>query len=105
MWKAGTYKPVKNPWAWRTLTNIVYVEQPVGTGFSGGKQMEVNSELVAKSFLSWFKNFVDTFGLQGKKIYLAGESYAGVYIPYIADAMFNAKDKKHFDLRGTLIYE
>jgi len=36
---------------------------------------------------------------------LAGESYAGVYIPYIADAMFNAKDKKHFDLRGTLIYE
>jgi carboxypeptidase D len=87
------------------LTNIVYVEQPVGTGFSGGNATEMSSEMAAKSFLSWFKGFVDTFGLHGKRIYLAGESYAGYYVPLIADAMFNTSDKRYFDLRGTMIYE
>jgi carboxypeptidase D len=105
LWKAGTFKPVKNPWTWRALTNIVYIEQPVGTGFSSGNATEMSSEMVATSFLSWFKGFVDTFGLHGKRIFLTGESYAGYYIPHIADAMFNASDKRHFDLRGTMIYE
>jgi carboxypeptidase D len=55
--------------------------------------------------LGFFKNFVDTFGLQNKKIYIAGESYAGYYIPYIADAMYNANDTEHFDIQGTLMYD
>lgn len=84
---------------------MLYVEQPVGTGFSQGKATERSSEEVAAHFISWFKNFIDTFGLQGKKIYVTGESYAGYYVPYIADAMFNATDKAHFDVRGTMIYE
>jgi carboxypeptidase D len=84
---------------------MLWVEQPVGTGFSRGTPTERSTEEVAKTFLSWFKNFIDTFGLQGKKIYIAGESYAGYYVPYIADAMFNAGDKNYFDVKGTMIYE
>jgi len=105
LWNYGTFRPVKNPYSWHKLTNMLYVEQPVGTGFSNGKQTETSQEAVAASFLSWFKNFLDTFDLKNKKIYIAGESYAGQYVPYIADAMLNAKDKAYFDLRGSMIYE
>lgn len=55
--------------------------------------------------MGFFKNFVNTFDLQGRKVYIAGESYAGLYVPYIADAMFAKEDKKHFNIQNTLIYD
>jgi carboxypeptidase D len=58
------------------LTNIVYVEQPVGTGFSTGKATITNEAELAAQFLGWWKNFVETFSMQGYKVYIAGESYA-----------------------------
>ena len=27
LWQYGTFKPVKNPWTWVNLTNVVWVEQ------------------------------------------------------------------------------
>jgi carboxypeptidase D len=60
---------------------------------------------VAAQFLGFFKNFVDTFAMQGYTIYIAGESYAGYYVPYIADAMLNKKDKEYYNLSSILIYD
>jgi len=65
LWQYGTYQPVKNNWAWSNLTNVVWVEQPAGTGFShvgsdGAPKDEVES---AAQFLGFFKNFMDTFAL------------------------------------------
>ncbi|KAF2114320.1 carboxypeptidase cpdS precursor [Lophiotrema nucula] len=104
-WQYGTYKPVYNPWNWATLTNIVWVEQPVGTGFTQGTPTAKNTEEAAQQFLGFFKNFIETFGLQNKKVFIAGESYAGKYIPYFADAMLTANDTTHFDVRGIMIYD
>jgi len=70
----------------------VWVEQPVGTGFSQGIPTATNEEDVAAQFLGFWENFIDTFALQGRKIYITGESYAGYYVPYIADAMLNKND-------------
>lgn len=50
----------------------------MGTGFSQGTPTAKNEDEVAEQFLGFFKNFVDTFALQGKKVYITGESYAGV---------------------------
>jgi len=65
---------------------MVWVEQPAGTGFSKkhGTPSATNEIEVAEQFLGFFKNFVDTFCLHNKTIYIAGESYAGYYVPYIA---------------------
>jgi carboxypeptidase D len=41
--------------------------------------------------------------LQGWDIYIAGESYAGRYVPYIADAMFNSNDTTNFNIQGTML--
>jgi carboxypeptidase D len=84
---------------------MLWVDQPVGAGFSKGTSTERNNKDVAKSFVKWFKNFIDTFGLQGKKIYITGESYSGYYVPYIADAMFQMNDTNYYNVQGTMIYE
>ncbi|TKA76925.1 hypothetical protein B0A55_03109 [Friedmanniomyces simplex] len=101
------YKPVKNPYTWVNLTNVVWVEQPAGTGFSQkrGTPAATNEIEVAAQFLGFFKNFVDTFGLHNKKIYITGESYAGYYVPYIADAMHNASDTSYYDISSILFYD
>ncbi|KAI4212200.1 MAG: hypothetical protein LQ351_005069 [Letrouitia transgressa] len=105
IWQYGTYKPVYNPWTWVNLTNMVWVEQPVGTGFSQGTPTATNEEEAAAQFLGFFKNFVDTFGLKNRKVYITGESYAGYYVPYIADAMLATNDTGYYDVHGILIYD
>ena len=58
------------------------MEQPVGTGFSkGDPSVNQNETMVAAEFLGFFRQFLDTFGLHNKKIYISGESYAGYYVP------------------------
>jgi carboxypeptidase D len=76
-WQYGTYAPVQNPWSWSNLTNVVWVEQPVGTGFTQGTPTATSEADVAAQFLGFWKNFVDTFSLQGRKVFITGESYAG----------------------------
>ncbi|KAF2260498.1 carboxypeptidase cpdS precursor [Lojkania enalia] len=105
LWQYGTFKPVYNPWNWATLTNMVWIEQPVGTGFTQGTPTATSQEQTAEEFLGFLKNFIDTFGLCNKKIYIAGESYAGKYIPYIADAALSKNDTEYYDVRGILIYD
>ncbi|KAF7561185.1 hypothetical protein G7046_g2941 [Stylonectria norvegica] len=105
LWQYGTYKPVANPWAWHHLSNIVWVEQPVGTGFSTGNVTATDEADIARQFMGFWKNFVETFALQGYKIYITGESYAGMYCPYIASAMLDTKNKTYFDVKGMLIYD
>lgn len=60
---------------------------------------------MAAQFLGFFKNFVNTFAMQGYTVYIAGESYAGYYVPYIADAMFKADDKEHYNISSIMIYD
>ncbi|KAH8429279.1 putative serine carboxypeptidase (CpdS) [Aspergillus melleus] len=103
LWQSGTYKPLRNPYSWTNLTNVVYVDQPAGTGFSPGPSTVQNEEGVAFQFKSWFKHFSDTFGLHGRKVYLTGESYAGQYIPYIASAMLDEEDEKYYNVKGIQI--
>ncbi|KAI9830790.1 MAG: hypothetical protein M1826_004424 [Phylliscum demangeonii] len=104
-WQHGTFKPVPNPYSWTNLTNLLYVEQPVGTGFSQGTPTATSEGDVAAQFLGFFENFVDTFGLHNKKIFVTGESYAGAYVPYIADAMLNSNNTKYCDVEATMIYD
>lgn len=104
-WQYGIYQPVENTWSWNKLTNIVYIEQPVGTGFSVGTPTATSEEDVAQQFLGFWKNFVDLFSLQGYKVYITGESYAGMYCPYIGAAMLDANDTTYYNVSGMLIYD
>jgi len=48
---------------------------------------------------------MDTFNLHGRKVYIAGESYAGYYVPYIADAMHNATNTDYYNIQSVMFYD
>ncbi|KAK4688407.1 hypothetical protein P7C73_g1706, partial [Tremellales sp. Uapishka_1] len=102
-WQPGTFAPVENPYSWVNLTNMLWVEYPIGTGFSVGTVTADNEEAIAQDFLKFFKNFENLFGISNYKIYVTGESYAGRYVPYVSAAMLDANDTTHFNLSGEWI--
>jgi hypothetical protein len=84
---------VKNKYAWTKKSAMLFVEQPGGVGFStaskkwtGEKADERTEKNVASSFYAFLQNIYTVFGedLATKKVYISGESYAGMYIPSIA---------------------
>ncbi|PFH59387.1 hypothetical protein XA68_12446 [Ophiocordyceps unilateralis] len=105
-WQPGTLKPERNPWSWHLLSNVVYIEQPVTTGYSQGKATARNEDDVARQFLGFWSNFIKTFGMSGWRVYIAAESYGGYYGPYIASHMIDAKDdKRHGKMSGLMVYD
>ncbi|KUJ12228.1 carboxypeptidase S3, penicillopeptidase S3, CPD-S3 [Mollisia scopiformis] len=105
LWQPGQYAPAINDYAWVNLTNMLWVEQPIGTGFSIGEVTATGEEEIAQQFVGFFKNFEELFGIKHFKIYVTGESYAGRYVPYISAAMVDEKDTTYFDLAGVLVYD
>ncbi|KAI0120670.1 putative serine-TYPE carboxypeptidase F precursor [Xylariales sp. AK1849] len=105
IWMPGTYAPQQNPWSWHHLSNVIWVDQPVGTGYDVGTATYHNEFEVADEFRGFWKNFADTFGMQNYKIYITGESYAGLYCPYIAGGMLDQNDTKYFDVQGMIVYD
>ncbi|KAL4890848.1 Alpha/Beta hydrolase protein [Aspergillus ambiguus] len=105
LWQPGTFAPVENPYSWVNLTNMLWVDQPVGTGFSTGTPTAVSQEETAEDFIKFFKNFQKLFGIKNFKIFVTGESYAGRYVPYVSATMLDQDDKEYYDLKGALVYD
>ncbi|KAK3318210.1 serine carboxypeptidase [Apodospora peruviana] len=105
VWQPGVFKPFANKWSWHHLTNVVWIDQPIGTGFSHGNVTARDEVDVARQFLGFWKNFVDTFALRGYKVYVTGSSYSGMYAPYISSAMLDENDKTYFNVTGMMIFD
>lgn len=58
---------------------------------------------LGQEFAGFYQQFAETFGLENRKVYLTGESYAGFYVPYIADAFLNLADNVYHNLAGIAI--
>jgi carboxypeptidase D len=104
-WSWGEYAPHINPYSWVNLTNVLWVEQPVGTGFSIGDVTATSEEDIAKDFADFFLNFQNIFGISKFNIFVTGESYAGRYVPYISAEMIDRCDDDHFNVTGALMYD
>ncbi|QDS70031.1 hypothetical protein FKW77_003833 [Venturia effusa] len=105
VWHDGQPAPTLNDHSWVNITNMLWVEQPIGTGFTVGTPTATSEEDIANDFVGFFRNFQETFGIKNFKIYAAGESYAGRYVSYISSAFLDQKDKSLFDLKGALVYD
>lgn len=79
----------KNKYSWTNLSYMVYVDNPVGAGLSTGNPDIRGERDLAREFYGFLKQFFVTFKeLRGKRLWLTGESYAGMYIPYIAHEIY-----------------
>lgn len=116
MMEIGPYRVDKggklsyNNGSWDEFANLLFVDNPVGTGFSYVDTDSYLHELndMKDQFIlfleKWFTLFPE---YENDDIYIAGESYAGQHIPYIAQGILerNKKEqaKKKWNLSGLLI--
>ncbi|XP_028104816.1 serine carboxypeptidase-like 31 [Camellia sinensis] len=103
--------PLKlNPYAWNTEANMLFLESPVGVGFSYsntttdydnlGDDFTAND---AYTFLhKWFLKFPS---YRSRIFYVAGESYAGKYVPELAELILdkNKEPTLLINLKGILL--
>ena len=88
------YRLVYNQYSWSNYADMIYIDQPVGVGFSHlhDRHDLVHTEgRVAEDFynaLTYFLTHHHT-DYQHRKIYLSGESYAAKYIPAMAGYILN----------------
>ncbi|XP_031500468.1 serine carboxypeptidase-like 31 [Nymphaea colorata] len=99
-----------NPYAWNKEANVLFLESPVGVGFSYSN-MTSDYDLLGDDFTAndtysflhnWFKKFPE---YRNHSFYIAGESYAGKYVPELAELIYemNKDPSLYIDLKGFLL--
>lgn len=99
-----------NPFAWNKVANMLFLESPVGVGFSytqtSSDYDNIGDDFTANDayeFLQkWFIKF-PTY--RNRTFYIAGESYAGKYVPELAELIHdkNKGPSLYIDLKGILM--
>jgi carboxypeptidase D len=83
------YSLSPNPHSWNNIADYFWLDQPAGVGFgtSDADGYVADEAGMAEDFISFLGNLVKVFpSLAKRPLYLTGESYAGMYIPYIMKA-------------------
>jgi len=89
------YNIVYNRYSWNEDYDLMFMDQPVGTGYSqlfNDSQYCKDQKCVAKNFYEFLLNFVTIHHPEyaGVPITITGESYAGHYIPAISEYLLKA---------------
>jgi len=73
-----------NDHSWTKATTMLYVEHPWGTGFSYGKPEPATESEASGDMYAFLLSFFQVFPhLATYKLYIFGESYAGMFVPSI----------------------
>ena len=77
-----------NPFPWNQRANLLYLESPAGVGFSVANNTDdlLHSDMSqSEDAFAALRQFYQAFPLlRDNDLYITGESYAGVYAPYLA---------------------
>uniref|UniRef100_A0A8C5G959 Carboxypeptidase n=1 Tax=Gouania willdenowi TaxID=441366 RepID=A0A8C5G959_GOUWI len=92
-----------NTYSWNKVANMLYLESPVGVGFSysddqryktNDTEVSLNNFLALKDFLRLFPEF------SSNPLFLSGESYAGIYVPTLAERVM---EDPSLNLQGVAV--
>jgi len=95
-----------NEYSWNEKGNLLFVDQPVGTGFShaGFGKGARNEKDVSEDMMVFFRGFLEQNPeFKGRDFYITGESYAGHYVPAIAYYMVNYAPDVDLNLKAIAI--
>ncbi|XP_043703124.1 serine carboxypeptidase-like [Telopea speciosissima] len=99
-----------NDYGWDKVSNLLYVDQPTGTGFSYSsdrRDTRHNEEGVSNDLYDFLQAFfAEHPEFVENDFYITGESYAGHYIPAFAARVHRgnkAKEGIHINLKGFAI--
>ncbi|PHH92915.1 hypothetical protein CDD83_3746 [Cordyceps sp. RAO-2017] len=94
---------VDNPFSWNNNASIIFLDQPVNTGFSYSSKQVDTSEAAGKDVYAFLALFFHRFPEYAKQdFHIAGESYGGHYVPVFASEILSHRDRK-VNLRSVLI--
>eukprot|EP00262_Sarcandra_glabra_P016595 TRINITY_DN545_c0_g1_i1.p1 TRINITY_DN545_c0_g1~~TRINITY_DN545_c0_g1_i1.p1 ORF type:complete len:499 (-),score=77.72 TRINITY_DN545_c0_g1_i1:189-1685(-) len=99
-----------NDYGWDKASNLMYVDQPTGTGFSYStdlRDLRYGEKGVSDDVYDFLQAFFKEHPNYSKnKFYITGESYAGHYIPAVADRVHRGNKEKlgiQINLQGFAI--
>ncbi|KAL9236759.1 hypothetical protein vseg_011393 [Gypsophila vaccaria] len=99
-----------NPFSWNREANIVFLESPVGVGFSytntSSDFLNLGDDFTANDAYEFLQKWLVKFPTYRKRpFYIAGESYAGKYVPELAELIHdkNNDTSSYIDLKGILM--
>ncbi|XP_051113396.1 serine carboxypeptidase-like 48 [Andrographis paniculata] len=99
-----------NDFGWDKVSNIIFVDQPTGTGFSyssDDRDIRSDEEGVSNDLYSFLQAFFKEHPQFVKNdFFITGESYAGHYIPALASRIHQANQKNegiHINMKGFAI--
>lgn len=82
-----------NPYAWNKMANILFLESPAGVGFSytntSSDLQTSGDKRTAEDAYVFLINWLERFPqYKYRDFYIAGESYAGHYVPQLAQVVY-----------------
>ncbi|XP_042517448.1 serine carboxypeptidase-like 26 isoform X2 [Macadamia integrifolia] len=101
-----------NKYAWNKEANLLFVESPVGVGFSytntSSDLTRLDDSFVAEDAYHFIVNWLDRFPqFKAHDLYISGESYGGHYVPQLAELVYDRnKDQKNYPfihLKGFIV--
>ncbi|KAJ1385209.1 Serine carboxypeptidase, serine active site [Sesbania bispinosa] len=100
-----------NPGAWNRIFGLLFLDNPIGTGFSIASTREevpTDQNTVAKHLFAAITSFLQLDPVfKHRPIYITGESYAGKYVPaigyYILEKNAELKVSERVNLAGVAI--
>ncbi|KAK9806679.1 hypothetical protein WJX73_007406 [Symbiochloris irregularis] len=100
-----------NPYGWDQTANMIYVDQPIGTGFSYSEDERdrvFDERVVGLDMLDFLLEFLEARPqYQDRDFYVTGESYAGHYVPAVSHRIYsynkNVAPEKQINLKGLAI--
>jgi len=94
--KQGT-DTIKNPFSWNSKANVMWVDQPAGTGFSTGLPAMNNQTQVGNAMYGFLQALLTSEQLSKfakNEFFVIGESYAGHYVPAVGHRIWQGMKKK-----------
>ncbi|KAF4704792.1 hypothetical protein FOZ62_022819, partial [Perkinsus olseni] len=89
-----------NKYSWNTHANVMYLDQPAGVGFSRGSIPEDSVEAAESTFPA-LSHFFASRPQYNTRVFLAGQSYAGRYVPPLATKLM--ENRSFVRLEGILL--
>lgn len=83
--------------SWADQYNIIFLDQPVGTGFSFGDSALTSMKDGSEEFLKFILEFLKKYPeFKKRPMFLTGESYAGKYLPLFTSELLAWNEKMRY---------